>query len=199
MNASSAITTRVHAGEKGGIERQHPLRRPFVLAVAEREQARARGAEIDHGEEEGRQCVEAKMRTEPWHAERQRGVKRRRRGEQVRKRGSERNRRYQEAPAVDDARRHFGASDDDGEYAESEQGGDAGKRDRQRHGAGRLSRTPRPPLWLAVLSAMSSMPSVSNALINFISELTLPRTTPSLASIRWMVGNDKPAVSASVR
>jgi hypothetical protein len=29
---------------------------------------------------------------------------------------------------------------------------------------------------------MSSMPSVSNALINFISESTLPRTTPSLAS-----------------
>jgi hypothetical protein len=33
----------------------------------------------------------------------------------------------------------------------------------------------------------------------FISESTLPRITPSLASMRWMVGSDSPAASASWR
>ena len=61
-----------HAGEEGGVERQHALRRGFVLAIAEREQAGAHGAEIDHDEEEGGQRVEPEMRAEPRHAERQR-------------------------------------------------------------------------------------------------------------------------------
>ena len=62
----------IHAGEKGRIERQHALRRLLVPAIAEREQARGRGAEIDHGEEERRQRVDAEMRAEPGQAERQR-------------------------------------------------------------------------------------------------------------------------------
>ena len=64
---------------------------------------------------------------------------------------------------------------------------------RQRHERVLLSRTPRPPPWLAALSAISSMPSASSAATSFISELTLPRITPSLASMRWMVGSDSPA------
>ena len=44
-----------------------------MLAVAEREQAGAESAEIDHEQEEGRQRVEAEMRAEPRHAQRQRG------------------------------------------------------------------------------------------------------------------------------
>jgi hypothetical protein len=43
------------------------------------------------------------------------------------------------------------------------------------------------------------MPSASRAATSFISESTLPRITPSLASMRWMVGKDSPAASASLR
>ena len=45
----------------------------------------------------------------------------------------------------------------------------------------------------------SSMPAVPSAATSFISESTLQRMTPSLASMRWMVGNDKPDNSASLR
>ena len=64
----------VHAGEEGRIERQHALRRLLVTAIAEREQARRGGAEIDHREEEGRERVEPEMRADPRQAERQRHV-----------------------------------------------------------------------------------------------------------------------------
>ena len=47
-----------------------------------------------------------------------------------------------------------------------------------------FSRTPRPPPWLTVFSPMSSMPTVSSAAISLMRESTLPRITPSLASIR---------------
>lgn len=46
------------------------------------------------------------------------------------------------------------------------------------------NRTPRPPYVLASPSAISSTPADSIALINFTSESTVPRITPSLASIR---------------
>ena len=42
------------------------------LAIAEREQTCARGTEIDHGEEERGERVEAEMRAEPGQADRQR-------------------------------------------------------------------------------------------------------------------------------
>jgi hypothetical protein len=63
-----------HAGEKGGEERQYPSRRRLVAAIAESEDARDRGAEVDHGEEKSRERVEAEMRAEPGQADRQRGV-----------------------------------------------------------------------------------------------------------------------------
>src|SRR5580704_13341669 len=46
---------------------------------------------------------------------------------------------------------------------------------------------------------MSSMPPVSSAATSFINESTLPRITPSLASMRWMVGSDRSDNSASLR
>ena len=72
---------------------------------------------------------------------------------------------------------------------------------RGRRGAVRsaIRRTPRPPWLLAAPSAISSMPASCSAPTSFISESTLPRTTPSLASIRWMVGSDRPDSSASAR
>src|SRR5579875_2738209 len=62
-----------------------------------------------------------------------------------------------------------------------------------------LSRTPRPPPWLEAPSPMSSMPAPSRAPTSFISESTLPRMTPSLASMRWIVGTESPERSASLR
>ena len=61
-----------------------------------------------------------------------------------------------------------------------------------------MRRTPRPPWLLTAPSAISSMPACCSAPTSFISESTLPRTTPSLASMRWMVGSDRPASPASV-
>jgi hypothetical protein len=43
------------------------------------------------------------------------------------------------------------------------------------------------------------MPLADSASTSFISESTLPRTTPLLASMRWMVGSDSPQRCASSR
>src|ERR1700730_6323731 len=111
----------------------------------------------------------------------------------------ERNRRDDHAGPVDDSCGHGGVHDRHGNWSECKLRRGAGKDDRQRHEAALFSRTPRPPLWLVVLSEMSSMPSASSAATSFISESTLPRITSSLASMRWMVGSERPANSASLR
>ena len=80
----------VHAGEKGRIERQHALGRRLVPAIAERVEACARAAEIDHGEKERGERVEAEMRAEPRQADRQRQAFGGRGAEQMRQRGRER-------------------------------------------------------------------------------------------------------------
>jgi hypothetical protein len=46
---------------------------------------------------------------------------------------------------------------------------------------------------------MSSTPAASRAETSFISESTLPRMTPLLPSIRWIVGTDRLDSSASLR
>lgn len=43
------------------------------------------------------------------------------------------------------------------------------------------------------------MPAAFKADTSFVSDSTVPRMTPSLASILWIVGSDSPANSASVR
>src|SRR5690606_30058965 len=62
-----------------------------------------------------------------------------------------------------------------------------------------LSRTPRPPATLAAFSPISSTPASSSAATTLVSESTIPRTLPLLASIRWMVGSDTPDRRARVR
>jgi hypothetical protein len=47
-----------------------------------------------------------------------------------------------------------------------------------------LSRTPRPPAALGTPGLISSIPAFSRAETSFIKESTLPRMTPSLASMR---------------
>ena len=67
------------AGKERRVERQHAFGRFLVAAVAEREQARSCGAEIDYDEKESRERVDPKMRTDPWKSERQRERRYRRR------------------------------------------------------------------------------------------------------------------------
>ena len=138
-----------HAGKERRIERQHASGRRFVLAVAERKQARAKRAEIDHDQEKGRERIEAQMRAEPGQAERQREAdrgRRRRAGAQRRRRAkppqrpSSRHRR----DASPRARRPIVTASG----RERQQRRSAGEDDRQRHDAALLSRTPRPPPWL---------------------------------------------------
>ena len=105
---------QLHAGEKGRIERQHALRRRFVPAVAEREQARARGAEIDHGEEERGERIDAEMRAEPRQAERQRqAVGGRRAASRCASAAASEIGAIRQARAVDDAASPPRTSDDD--------------------------------------------------------------------------------------
>jgi hypothetical protein len=47
-----------------------------------------------------------------------------------------------------------------------------------------LSRTPRPPAKLGTPGLINSIPAFSRAETSFIKESTLPRMTPSLASMR---------------
>ncbi len=122
-----------HAGEEGGIERQHALRRRLVLAIAQREQTRAQRAEIGHDQKERRQRVEAEMHAEPGNAERQCDLLRGG-SKQLRRRGNERDGRDDEASAVNDARRGRRFSDRHGERGEDEQRGGAAEGDIERHG-----------------------------------------------------------------
>jgi hypothetical protein len=61
------------------------------------------------------------------------------------------------------------------------------------------SRTPRPPVALGACGLINSMPAFSSAETSFISESTFARITPSLASMRWIVGTERPANSAVCR
>ena len=131
------------------------------------------------------------MRAEPGQAERQRHADRRDRAEQVADAGEQRDQRDDEARAVDDRGGGRRAADAPPRRVRGRASGDADRASVTRHGAGPLSRHPRPPPELAAFSAISSMPAASSAATSFISESTLPRMTPSLASMRWMVGSDK--------
>ena len=92
VKASSARTTSVIAGEKRGVERQHPLRLGLVFAVAQRKKARAYRAEIDHDEEKRAESVKTEMRAEPRHAERQGEAFRLCLAEKLHRCGNQRNR-----------------------------------------------------------------------------------------------------------
>ena len=179
----------VHGGEIGGIERQHALRGVLVAAIAEREQARRSAAEIDHHQEKCRQRVDAEMRAQPGQAERQGdGGGRIGISEQAEQRDHAQRQRDDQAGAID----HAGAA-----RRGAERDRDGGQDHQRRHAVKRvddhhLSRTPRPPPLLAAPSPINSMPPAASASTSFISESTLPRTTPSQASMRWMVGSDKP-------
>ena len=69
VKASSASTTRFMPARNAAIEWQHPAGRFLVRAIADGEKARAGAAEIDHGEEERSERIDAKMRADPRQSE----------------------------------------------------------------------------------------------------------------------------------
>ena len=95
---------QIHGGEIGGIERQDALRGFLVAAVAERVEAGAGAAEIDHHQEESGQRIDAEMRAEPRQPKRQRDTRRRRAG-QAEKRDYAQYQRDDEARAIGNDRR----------------------------------------------------------------------------------------------
>src|SRR6202035_3112729 len=131
--------------------------------------------------------------------ERQNHALGRRGSEQMPQSGKQRDQCGRGAKAVDQRIRHRRAPDQHGGNCGREKRGGTRQCEEERHGGGLLSRTPRPPLALVALSEMSSMPPISSAATSFIKESTLPRITPSLASMRWMVGSDRPDNFASLR
>src|SRR5688572_24655356 len=145
------------------------------------------------------------MRAQPGQADRQARFAAEGRGcEERGARDSQRDKRDAERDAVD--QRGGGVwppRHGEGSHGGAKKRGDAPQQAFERHGVSRqplfFRRMPRPPPSLAAPSLISSMPRRSSAAISFISDSTFPRTTPSLASILWMVGRDKRAVLASAR
>ncbi len=111
---------QVHGGEIGGIERQHALRGFLVAAIAERVEARARAAEIDHHQEESRQRIDAEMRAEPGQPERQRDPGRRRAG-QTDKSDHPQHQSDDQARAIGDGRRARRTAQGDRNRSQNEQ------------------------------------------------------------------------------
>src|ERR1700733_7242597 len=83
----------------------------------------------------------------------------------------------QQAAAIGQDAASFRAGGYDAKEGKAQQGGD------DELNRGHLSRTPLPPVRLAALSPISSMPAAVRAAVSFINESTLPRIRPSLASI----------------
>ena len=69
VKASSASTTRFMPARNAAIERQHPAGRFLVRAIADGKQARAGAAEVDHGEKERGERIDAEMGADPWQSE----------------------------------------------------------------------------------------------------------------------------------
>src|SRR6185369_1498734 len=172
---------QVHRGDVDGIERQHAMGRVLVLAVAEREQACSRAAEVDDNQEECGKRINTKVRTEPRQPKRQSDDRYIRRViEQMQQCEQSEDQRNDETCAVYDTGGARGAPERDRHWRKQQEGGDTVERvDR-----GHLMRTPRPPPLLVAPSPINSMPCFARASTSFINESTLPRTTPSLDSMR---------------
>ena len=123
------IHRRHEQREKG----QHAALRAFMAAIAERVEARGGGAEIDDGQEEGGQGVDAEMGAEPRQAERQgQGFGGRRREQALERRAREQGANQEDA-AVDEKREMTGAWRRERDWPERQQGTDGEKIARKRH------------------------------------------------------------------
>ncbi len=115
---------QIHAGEKGGIERQHPGGCALVAAVAQRIETGDRGAQVDDHQEERAQRIDAEPGADARQADRQ--CQRPRPGvakpehEKAGQRGAERHQRQRQRAAVNDGSRSLAVSDEAGEAGETE-------------------------------------------------------------------------------
>jgi len=186
-----------------------------MTAIAERIEARGRAAEIDDDEKEDGERIGAEMGADPRQTKRQDDLRARATtGQKVCQRSTKRCERHNEAGAINDRRSGPPSRRQQADDGHDEQRGDAPQSDDDGHrryhfclDAGRFateptpvppaitadafSRTPRPPSVLTAPSPISSTPASSSAFTSFIKESTLPRTTPSLASMRWIVGSER--------
>ena len=214
---------QVHAGKEGRIEGQNPVRRFFVASVAEPIQAGRRAAEVDDDEKERRKRVQTEMRAQPrqpdrkrqagsgaaihdeMHASGEQGDDARRQAGAIGRpmkagQASENHRQDTSAKKCCDTPQHHGDR-----HRPHPVTPPAPAYRRRRPGADRLSpaepaigRRARLPDWPRRRRSARSRRIPSPA-INFIRESTFPRITPSLASMRWMVGTERPESSASWR
>jgi hypothetical protein len=133
-----------HAGEKRRIEWQHPARRMFVATISEREQAGRGSAEIDHGEEKGRERIETEMRPKPRNSERQDGGRRNiEDAEQSQERDPEQRQRHNQTNAVDDLTRARIIGDHDGKRGRRDKHGGT-RQGREHHQLSPVRRTGAP-------------------------------------------------------
>ena len=185
VKASSAMTTRVHGGEKGGIERQHALRRFFVPSIAERKQAR-RERRLDRP-------PRGRRRTARRRGNARRAMERRAAGcgspapihradaqRPLRRSRATRPHRTHRRPTWPPA---IGRSQSAATATTKRKPTQPRSKVSVKARASSAARRAR-PLELAALSEISSIPAVSRAATSFISKSTLPRITPSLASMR---------------
>ncbi len=126
LKASSASTTEIHSREEGRNERRHALRLGLVAPIADRVERGGGGAEIDHGEEEGGERIDPEMRADPWQAERQFGLRRRRAEREADESRDKPDERYCETGGVDGGRDVARAADETGEKRDAQQYADAG-------------------------------------------------------------------------
>ena len=185
VKASAASTTRFMPARNSRIERQHALRR-FARAGHSRARTgspptapRSTTTRKNAPSASMRKCAPSQGRPSGSVVDDGRlGA------EQMVRRQSQQEQGGGKACAIDDPHRHRRSAGNQREHRGRELGGDARQREGQRHGGGPLRRTPRPLPVLVAFSEISSMPAASSAATSFISESTLPRMTPSLASMR---------------
>ena len=138
--ASSARTTKIHAGEIGREIRQHAQRRAFMAAITDAIQARGAAAEIDHDQKEGRERVDAEMRADPRQPDRKRHHVRRAAGNKMKKHAQAGHRGNREAEQIDRRRPRRDATGHNGDCRNDKEPGHAQETDNGRHSDPGLSR-----------------------------------------------------------
>ncbi len=123
----------VHPGEEERVEGQNPLRRVLMPAIAERVEARHRGPEIDHHQEEGGQRIEPEMCADPRQAHRQDQGLGGRLAEKSGERGGERASGDRKRAPIDENAAEGGSVQRERKRREHDQNGDQGENDGKGH------------------------------------------------------------------
>ena len=222
VKASSARTTRFMPARKAGKNGSTRCGAALVAAIAEAIEAGRRAAEIDHRRKNAESASRRKCAPMPGQAERQDQARGRRAGDQCaraatsatrRSPGSRRrpdrvaSRRCAMATARPRWRAAAATQHEDQRRAPSRPGAlSASGAGAVRRRAGPSARTAvslqphaAPPARLTAPSPISSIAGGLERADQLHQRIDIAADTPSLASMRWMVGTDRPASSASLR